>query len=53
MAYPERVAPEPMPLEVRATVLCGCGKTHSVEDWQKCPRALTPKPNDPWWRDIR
>lgn len=46
-------AAEPMPLEVRATVLCGCGQVHSIEDWQQCPRALTPKPNDPWWRALR
>lgn len=29
-------------LEVRATVLCSCGQVHSLEDWRRCPKALTP-----------
>lgn len=33
----------PPVLEVRATVLCNCGLTHSFDDWRNCPMALKPK----------
>lgn len=36
--------------EPSVTVLCSCGQEHSPEDWRNCPMALSPRPNDPWWR---
>jgi hypothetical protein len=41
------------PIKFFASVRCSCGQEHSVEDWRKCPMALTSGRNDPWWRDSR
>lgn len=37
-------------LEVRATVLCNCGRVHSLAGWAVCPGALVPRSLEPWWR---
>jgi len=37
----------------RITIRCGCGMEHaSIEAWRNCPMALSPAPNQSWWRVV-
>ena len=39
-----------MAIKYKIAVRCSCGAEHTIEQWQRCPMALTPVQLEPWWR---